>query len=73
MATLGSVSQCRTLTHLYLFKRKTEYSVLLKFYDLSQQCIAKTTLTFSQLGLSDTTAFTLSDPSRLLETIRQKN
>ncbi len=73
MAILHSTSQCRTLTHTYLFKIKTESSLTLKIYDLSQKCISKTTFSFSQLELASKDQFSLSDPSMLLEKIRQKN
>lgn len=72
MTSLTSTSQCRTLTHVYLFKAKDEYNIVLKIYDLSQKCISKTTLTYSQLGFSNV-KFTLEDPTILLDTLRQKN
>ncbi len=72
MAILNSVSQCRTLTHTYFFIR-TESSLTLRIYDLSQKCISKTTFSFSQLEISSKDQFSLSDPSMLLEKMRQKN
>ncbi len=72
MTALNPASQCRTLTHLYLFEKKTESSLTLRIYDLWQKCLSKTTFSFSQLEITSK-EFSLTDPSMLLEKLRQKN
>jgi tetratricopeptide (TPR) repeat protein len=70
MTSLISIAQCRTLTHVYLLKAKSEGEITLKIYDLFQKCLSKKTISLGLLGLNRAQA--LSDPFAVLEVFREK-